>query len=61
VILAAVRTYGRYYEVVEDDATVEPALAPDKTTKSRGPRPRWFRRRKQDPAKRPDGHPPGDR
>jgi predicted PurR-regulated permease PerM len=61
VILAAVRTYGRYYEVVEDDATVEPALAPDKTTKSRGPRPRWFRRRKQDPAKPPDGHPPGDR
>jgi predicted PurR-regulated permease PerM len=55
VILAAVRTYGRYYEVVEDDATVEPALAPDKTTKSRSPRSGWFRRRKQDPAKPPDG------
>ena len=72
VILAAVRTYGRYYEVVEDDATVEPALAPDKTTKSHSPRSGWFRRRKQnpakppdgpkqDPAKPPDGPPPGDR
>jgi predicted PurR-regulated permease PerM len=61
VILAAVRTYGRYYEVVEADATVAPALAPDKTTKSRSPRSRWFRRRKQDPAKPPDGPPPGDR
>jgi predicted PurR-regulated permease PerM len=55
VILAAIRTYGRYYEVVEDDATVEPALAPEKTTKSRSPRSGWFRRRKQDPAKPPDG------
>jgi hypothetical protein len=72
VILAAVRTYGRYYEVVEDDATVEPALAPEKTTKSRSPRSGWFRRRKQDrakppdgpkqdPAKPPDGPPSGDR
>src|SRR5499427_10261856 len=26
VILAAFRTYGRYYEVVEDDATIAPAL-----------------------------------
>jgi predicted PurR-regulated permease PerM len=60
VILAAVRTYGRYYEVVEDDATVAPALAPEKTTTSRSPRSRWFRRRKQDPAKPPDGPPPGD-
>src|SRR6266487_1568816 len=57
VILAAVRTYGRYYEVVEDGTTVAPALAPDKTTTSRSPRPRWFRRRKQDPAKPPDGPP----
>ena len=61
VILAAVRTYGRYYEVVEDDATVEPALAPEKTTKGRSPRSGWFRRRKQDPAKPPDGPPPSDR
>jgi predicted PurR-regulated permease PerM len=30
VILAAVRTYGRYYAVVRDDP-VAPALAPDKT------------------------------
>jgi predicted PurR-regulated permease PerM len=59
VILAAVRTYGRYYEVVEDDATVEPALAPEKTTKSRSPRSGWFHRRKQDPAKPPDGPPSG--
>src|SRR5215475_6551909 len=38
VILAAFRTYGRYYEVVEDD-TVAPALAPDKTTAGHGSRP----------------------
>src|SRR5215468_4967676 len=49
VIQAAFKTYGRYYEVVEDGTTVAPALAPDKTTTSRGPRPRWLRRRKQDP------------
>ncbi|MGE5132207.1 MAG: AI-2E family transporter [Gemmatimonadota bacterium] len=48
VILAATRTYGRYYEVVEDDSTVVPALAPEKPPPRR-PRRRWLRRR---------GHPP---
>src|SRR5215475_8537303 len=60
VILAAFRTYGRYYEVVEDDATVVPALAPDKTTAGRSHRPRWFRR-EHGPAKPPDGPPPDGR
>ena len=48
VILAAFRTYGRYYEVVEDD-TVAPALAPEKTTAGRDRRPRWLSRRKHSP------------
>jgi predicted PurR-regulated permease PerM len=39
VILAAINTYGRYYEVVEDDSTVVPALAPGKPA----PRTRWPR------------------
>src|SRR5215475_14466104 len=60
VIQAAFRTYGRYYEVVEDDATVVPALAPDKTTAGRSHRPRWFRR-EHGPAKPPDGPPPDGR
>jgi predicted PurR-regulated permease PerM len=59
VILAAFRTYGRYYEVVEDD-TVAPALAPEKTTAGRGSRPRWLSRRKHSPPDTPDGPPPGD-
>ena len=62
VIQAAFRTYGRYYEVVEDGTTVAPALAPDKTTTSRGPRPRWWlRRRKQDPPETPGGPSADDR
>src|SRR5262245_15401016 len=61
VIQAAVRTYGRYYEVVEDGTTVAPALAPDKTTTSRGPRRGWLRRRKQDPPETRDGPSTGDR
>jgi predicted PurR-regulated permease PerM len=60
VILAAVRTYGRYYEVVEDDDTVEPALAPDKTAAGRGSRPRWLGRRRHSPPGTTDGPPPGD-
>jgi predicted PurR-regulated permease PerM len=60
VILAAVRTYGRYYEVVEDD-TVAPALAPEKTAASRSPRTGWFRRRKHSPPEPPDGPSPDDR
>ncbi len=50
VILAASRTYGRYYEVVEDDSTVVPALTPEKPSQ-RKPRRRWWLRRR--------GHPPG--
>jgi predicted PurR-regulated permease PerM len=60
VILAAFRTYGRYYEVVEDDATVAPALKPDKTAAGRGSRPRWLSRRRHSPPDTPDGPPPGD-
>jgi hypothetical protein len=59
VILAAFRTYGRYYEVVEDDDTVAPALAPDKTTAGRGSRPRWLSRRRHGPSETTDGPPPG--
>jgi predicted PurR-regulated permease PerM len=59
VILAAVRTYGRYYEVVEDDDTVAPALAPDKTAARRGSRPRWLGRRRHSPPGTVDGHQPG--
>jgi hypothetical protein len=59
VILAAFRTYGRYYEVVEDDDTVAPALAPDKTAAGRGSRPRWLGRRKHTPPEATDGPPPG--
>jgi predicted PurR-regulated permease PerM len=59
VILAAARTYGRYYEVVEDDRTVVPALTPEKAKSS--PRRRsWFRRRPHRPPGPSDGQPPGD-
>src|SRR5215813_14106190 len=61
VIQASVRAYGRYYEVVEEGTTVAPALAPDKTTTSRGPRRGWLRRRKQDPPETRDGPSTGDR
>jgi len=57
VILAAFRTYGRYYEVVEDD-TVAPALAPDKTSTAHSSRPRWLGRRKHSPSGATDGPPP---
>lgn len=42
VILAAVRAYGRYYEVVESDASSGPALAPREAARSRTRR-RWRR------------------
>jgi len=61
VILAAFRTYGQYYEVVDDDSTATPAVAPAKTAADGGRRTRWFGRRKQShptPAERP---PDGDR
>ncbi len=41
VIMAAVRNYGRYYEVVEDDRTVVPALAPQKPAKTAARRRSW--------------------
>jgi predicted PurR-regulated permease PerM len=47
VILAAVNTYGRYYEVVEDGSTVVPALSPGKKpAPRRQPRLRWPHGRK---------------
>ena len=49
VVQAAVKAYGRYYEAVEDDMSVVPALAPEeteKTTPGRGAPTRWLRRRK---------------
>jgi hypothetical protein len=59
VILAAFRTYGRYYEVVEDDHTVAPALAPEKTAAGHGSRPRWLGRRRHGPPETTDAPPPG--
>src|SRR5215470_1083488 len=59
VIQAAFRTYGRYYEVVEDGTTVAPALKPDKAAAGRGSRPRWRDRRKHGPPQTTDGPPPG--
>ena len=46
VILAAGRTYGRYYEVVENGSAVVPALAPEKPAPGRPRRWRWPWRRK---------------
>jgi predicted PurR-regulated permease PerM len=60
VMLAAVRTYGRYYEVVEDDKTVVPALAPQKPAKAGTRRRSWFSRRHQDPPGPRDGEAPDD-
>ena len=44
VILAAVRAYGRYYEVVESDKTTVPSLAPQEPEPSRSRR-RWWQGR----------------
>jgi predicted PurR-regulated permease PerM len=60
IILAAVRTYGRYYEVVEDDKTVVPALAPQKPAKAGIRRRSWFSRRHQGPPGPRDGEAPDD-
>ena len=58
VILAAYRTYGQYYEVVDDDSTAAPAVAPGKTTPDGERRTRWFGRRKQRPPETADPPPP---
>ncbi len=55
VILAAARTYGRYYEVVDDDSTVVPALAPDQAAKTAHRRHWWPSRRHRGPAGGPSG------
>lgn len=55
VILAAARAYGRYYEVVDDDSTVVPALAPEQPAKT-GTRRHWLPgRRQHGPPEPPDG------
>ena len=54
VIQAAARAYGRYYEVVTDDHTIVPALAPEDST-HRGTETPWVRRRRD----RDPGHPDG--
>jgi len=58
VMLAAVRTYGRYYEVVEDDKTVVPALVPQRPAKISTRRRSWFSWRHQDPPGSRDGEAP---
>src|SRR5215467_8088751 len=58
VILAAFRTYGQYYEVVDDDSTAAPAAAPGKTTPDGERRTRWFGRRKPSPPETADPPPP---
>jgi predicted PurR-regulated permease PerM len=60
VILAAVRTYGRYYEVVEDNKTVVPGLAPEKPVKTGTRRRTWFGRWHHRPSGPPGGKAPDD-
>jgi predicted PurR-regulated permease PerM len=60
VILAAVRTYGRYYEVVEDDRTVVPALTPEKPAKTSTRRRSWFGSWHHLPPGPPPGPPDGE-
>ena len=60
VILAAVRAYGRYYEVVEDDKTIVPALAPQKPAKASTRRRSWLRRWHHAPPGPPDREAPDD-
>ena len=57
VILAAVRSYGRYYEAVGSDKTAGPALARRKPARSRAPR-RWWPG--HGPPGPPDGKAPDD-
>ena len=58
VILAAVRAYGRYYEVVESDKTVVPALAPQKPANPAPAGGGGFGRRQHGPPGPPDGNAP---
>jgi predicted PurR-regulated permease PerM len=60
VILAAVRAYGRYYEVVESDKTVAPAVAPRKPAQSRTRRRSWSGRGQHGPPGPADGKAPDD-
>lgn len=60
VILAAVRAYGHYYEVVEGDETAGPALAPRKPARSRTRRRWWSGRGPHDPPGHADGNAPDD-
>jgi predicted PurR-regulated permease PerM len=55
VILAAVRAYGRYYEVVEDNKRVVPALAPQQPAKDSTRRRSWLRRWRHRPPEPPAG------
>lgn len=54
VILAAVRAYGRYYEVVESGKPTGPALAPQEPGASRARRRWWPGRRRHDLPDPPD-------
>jgi predicted PurR-regulated permease PerM len=60
VILAAARTYGRYYEVVEDGETAVPALAPQTPVRTGTRRRSWLSRRHGGRTRPPDGKAPGD-
>ena len=60
VILAAARTYGRYYEVVNDDSTVVPALTPEQPAKAANRRHWWPGRRQHGPPEPPDSGTPDD-
>ena len=60
MILAAVRAYGRYYEVVESDKTVVPAPAPQRPAQSRTRRRPWFGRGQHGPPGPADGKAPDD-
>jgi predicted PurR-regulated permease PerM len=60
VILAAVRAYGRYYEVVDSDKTVTPALAPQNPARSRTRWRSWLGRRRHSPPGSPGGKAPDD-
>jgi len=54
LIQSAAKTYGRYYEVIEDEKTVVPELAPETTTTNRRPRAAL-----DPPAKPQPSHAPG--
>jgi predicted PurR-regulated permease PerM len=56
VILAAVRAYGHYYDVVESDKTAEPAPEPREPASSRTRRLRWPGRGPHGPPDPPDSN-----